>query len=418
MLIIYDILLVIFALFYLPFAVFKGKFKRDFILRLGMLPRNIKFSRPIWLHAVSVGEILSSKPLLAKIRQLYPDRQIVISTITSTGNKIAQGLIQDKDFVFYLPLDLSFIVRRVIKRINPAVCIILETEIWPNVISCLNKEGIPIALVNARISDKSYGKYKLVRFIFKPILGKINIFCVQSKTDAERFISLGVDEDKVKVAGNMKFDIQKTDSVRQGTDLTFSEKDKLIVAGSTHPGEEEIVLRVYKKLLAESSDLKLLIAPRHPERAKEIAGLVSMYNFTPVLVSGFRARAQQAQANPVFILDTVGQLASLYALATVVFVGGSLVKKGGHNVIEPAYFSKAIIVGPYMHNFNDITDCFLKTNALVMVNNENEFKNSLELLLKNDAKRNSLGENAYKLIQTQQGAVQKNLEQISIFLKA
>jgi len=414
MLIIYDILLLVFALFYLPYAAFKGKFKRDFILRLRLLPKNITFKRPIWLHAVSVGEVLSSRPLLERIRRAYPDKQIVISTITSTGNKIAQGLTKDSDFVFYLPLDLSFIIKKIIKRINPVICIIMETEIWPNLICGLNQEGIPILVANARISDKSYGKYRLMRFIFKPILNKINAFCAQTATDAQRLISLGVEKNKVKITGNMKFDMAITQVKKiDYTDLlNLGQDDKLWVCGSTHPGEEEIILEVYKKILPEFPGLKLLIAPRHPERAQEVAELVNKNNFKPVFIS----QPQIPAPKTIFILDTVGQLSSLYALADVVFVGGSLVKIGGHNVIEPAYFKKAVISGPYTHNFKDIMDCFLSKGSLIVAKNGQELQNNLRLLLKDSAARIALGEKAYQLIQEQQGAADRDLEEIKALL--
>ncbi|MCM8779679.1 MAG: 3-deoxy-D-manno-octulosonic acid transferase [Candidatus Omnitrophica bacterium] len=416
MLIIYDILLLIFALFYLPYAVFTGKFRRDFILRLGFLPKNIKFKSPIWLHAVSVGEILSARPLLERMRAVYPDKQIIISTITSTGNKIARGLAKDRDFVFYLPLDLSFLMRKIIKRINPCLCIIMETEIWPNLICGLNRQGVPILVVNARISQRSYAKYRATRFLFKPILDKINTFCTQSPEDAQRLISLGAEKDKVRITGNMKFDIQVQNAEEriQKTDLGLLATDNLLVAGSTHPGEEDIILGVYAKITKDFSGLKLLLAPRHPERAGQVAQLVRKNNFTPVFLSN----PQPPNPNPqsIFILDTIGRLTLLYALADIVFVGGSLVKTGGHNVIEPAYFKKPIISGPYTHNFRDIIECFLKENALVIVKNKQELEDNLRTLLKDKTRRLSLGEAAFKLIQVQKGAVDKNLAHIQSLL--
>ncbi|MDD5045187.1 MAG: 3-deoxy-D-manno-octulosonic acid transferase [Candidatus Omnitrophica bacterium] len=410
---IYDILLLILILLYLPFAIFKGKFRRDFILRLSRLPSGVKFDRPIWLHAVSVGEVVSAQPLLEKLRQAYPGRQIIISTITATGNKVARGLAGGKEFVFYLPLYFSFMMRGLINRIDPAVCIIMETELWPNLITCLHKKGVPIILVNARVSDASYGKYKFAKFFFEPILKKIDIFCAQSQADAARFVSLGALEAKVKITGNMKFDIAAKELGEQRSDLFFSARDRLFVAGSTHRGEEEIILSAFKKLSTEFPDLKLLLAPRHPERAADVAGLVASYGFNPV----FMSRNEGLQEKPIFILDSVGRLASLYAQASVVFVGGSLVKKGGHNVIEPAYFKKAIIIGPYMHNFKDITGCFLKMNALVMVRNKDELEVALRSLLKDDARRAGLGESAFQVIRAQQGASARDLEQINILLK-
>ncbi|MCM8763448.1 MAG: 3-deoxy-D-manno-octulosonic acid transferase, partial [Candidatus Omnitrophica bacterium] len=397
---------------YLPYAAFKGKFRRDFILRLGFLSKDIEFDSPIWLHAVSVGEILASRPLLTKIRENYPHRQIVISTITETANRIAQDLAQRKDFVFYLPLDLSFIVKRVIRRIKPCLCIVMETEIWPNLISGLNRERVPVVMVNARISDKSYKRYRLIRFLLRPLLNKITLFCAQTKADQERFICLGADKDKVKITGNMKFDMPRPQTAPEKPELGLGALDRLLVAGSTHAGEEKIILDIYKELLIDFPHLKLLIAPRHPERTREIERLVEAYNFRPLLISKLPTTNSQPRTKCIFILDTIGGLSSFYALASVVFVGGSLVKRGGHNVIEPAYFKKAIIVGPYTFNFKDIVNCFLNGNGILCVNNKQELKENLKLLLIDEIKRRTLGANAYDIIQANQGASQKNLAYI------
>lgn len=445
MFIVFDIIFLLFGLVYLPYGILKGKFYSGLKYRLGIFPPAQEFRSPIWLHAVSVGEAKATGPLLNEIRKKYPARQVVISTVTATGNKIARSFAQENDFVFYLPFDFSFIVKRTIARIKPSICIIAETEIWPNFISYLKQEGVPVALVNARLSDRSFRGYKCVYYLARFILDKVSLFCVQTEADAKRFIALGATQDKVKVTGNMKFDvvvdypecsdfsrftsgsrsITSTDRYIRDTDfgsdytdmLGMGKQDKLWVCGSTHRGEEEIILRTYKELMTEFPGLRLILAPRHPERAKEVEKLVTDIGLKPVLFSKLTTYDLQLTTDTVFILDTIGQLASLYSLATVVFVGGSLVKKGGHNIIEPAYFKKPVLTGPYMFNFREITDCFLKGNALIRVHNAQALKSSLRRLLKDNALQAEYGRRMNEVFRRHQGAIGKTADCLDKILK-
>ncbi|MCX5703052.1 MAG: 3-deoxy-D-manno-octulosonic acid transferase, partial [Candidatus Omnitrophica bacterium] len=352
MFIIYDFIFLVFTLIYLPIYLLRKKFHPGFLTRLGILPGNLSLDRPIWIHAVSVGEAMAIKGLLEGLRKVS-NKNFVISTVTNTGNKIAQGLAGGGDFVTYLPLDFSFIVRSVINRINPSVFVIAETEIWPNLISYLSRKKIPVITVNGRISDASFKGYLSIKFLLKPILEKVTLFCVQSERDAQRLSCLGVSQDKIRITGNMKFDI-KGHKIEGLADyrlkLKLGPQDKLLVAGSTHPGEEELILEAYKDLCRDFGDLKLVIAPRHPQRCKEVAKIVSRAGFRSVFISSLPAQCPSCMTSPVFLLDTVGQLVSFYALADIVFVGGSLVKKGGHNILEPASCAKPILFGPYMFN--------------------------------------------------------------------
>src|SRR3989338_362590 len=370
MFILYDLIFIIFALSYLPVYLLRRKFHSGFLMRLGIFPEKLRKEfygkRPIWLHAVSVGEALASRSLLEHLHREYPKKQILISTVTPTGNRIARSLAVENDAVIYLPLDISFIVKHVLSFIEPSLFIIAETEIWPNLVCSLRKRNVPIIVVNARISDGSYKGYRLIKFCLARILRKINLFCVQAEADCLRLLSLGVEKEKIKLTGNMKFDnTDYTDLKADYTDcrlkLTLKDNEKLLVAGSTHSGEEEIILKVYKGLSAEFPDLRLLLAPRHPERSKEIEKLVLNYGFNAVFISGLPPpRVPAGQPAAVFILDTIGQLISFYAIADIVFVGGSLIKKGGHNILEPAVFAKPILLGPWTFNFRDITSLFLK----------------------------------------------------------
>lgn len=376
-----------------------------------MLPKDIGLNRPIWIHAVSVGEAMAVKGLLEELRLNYPEKKFVISTVTVTGNKIASGLAKEGDFVTYLPLDFSFIVKSVVNRINPAVFIITETEIWPNLIATLYKRDIPIILVNGRISDKSFRGYSCVKFLLKPVLKKISLFCVQTDCDAQRFMRLGVRKDKIRVTGNMKFDAAF--GALHKPELLQLVKEKVFVAGSTHDKEEEMVLDVYGKLRADFPGLRLLIAPRHPERVSDVEKIIIKYGFSPIRISSLnKPISNKDSENTVLILDAVGQLLSYYAAADIVFVGGSLIKKGGHNILEPASVGKPILFGPYMFNFRDIADLFLKQKAGILVRNMEELYSGIKNLLDNPDKMSNLGETARVLVLKNRGATKKNLELI------
>ncbi|MDD5128791.1 MAG: 3-deoxy-D-manno-octulosonic acid transferase [Candidatus Omnitrophica bacterium] len=423
MFLLYDLIILIFVLIYLPVYLLKGKFHHGFFRRFGFLPDNLNLDQPIWIHAVSVGEAVSIKGLIGELRKAYPHKRLVISTVTATGNKIARGLINDGDFLTYLPLDFSFIVKKVIQKINPCLFIIAETEIWPNLINCLYKQGIPIVTVNGRISDSSYSGYRAIKFLIRPILRKVNKFCVQSDTDAARLNSLGVDKRNILVNGNAKFDINldlsgqpagKALEIRQK--LMLGLDDKLWVCGSTHPGEEEIITKAYKELLLSFPKLKLLIAPRHTERSRDVAKLVSGGSFMPVFISSISGACPTCVNNPVFILDVMGELLNYYSAADIVFVGGSLVKTGGHNILEPASQKKPVIFGPQMFNFRDIAKLFLQNKAAVMVADSGELVDKIKEILASNLLAQQLVERAYGLIISNRGATKKNVEVIKQLL--
>lgn len=415
MFIIYNLIFLIFVIIYLPVYLFRGKFHKGFSARFVRPPDNLNLDKPIWVHAVSVGEALAVAGLIEELRKTYPQKKFVISTITPTGNKIAQKIAKGGDLVTYLPLDLSWIVRKAIDRIDPSIFVIAETEIWPNLIRYLHKRNIPVITVNGRISDKSFKGYLGIKSLLKPTLEDFNLFCVQTERDAQRFRSLGVAAEKVKVTGNMKFD--NADKVDAGSAdkyrsmLGLKADELLFVAGSTHPGEEGIILGIYEELLNKSFNLRLLIAPRHPQRGHEIFGLIKKSGFESLRISRLNEEAPRG-ARTVFILDTIGQLLNFYNIADIVFVGGSLIKKGGHNILEPAALSKPVLFGPHMFNFRDITDLFLRNNAAIMVRNADQLQGNIEGLLNDPAKAKELGERARKLIQENQGATIRNAQQI------
>jgi len=317
-------------------------------------------------------------------------------------------------------LDFSFFVRMVIDRINPSLFIIAETEIWPNLISYLGKKNIPVLTVNGRLSDSSFRGYLSIKFLVSRILKKVSLFCMQTPRDAERLINLGVDEKRIQVTGNMKFDAKanvnyKKDSLDYRKKLNLDPSESLLVAGSTHPGEEEIILNIYQRLLKDFPKLKLLIAPRHPERSQEVERLINKAGLQAVRVS--RLPGVPVKREEIFILDTVGDLVSYYAISDLVFVGGSLVKKGGHNIIEPASVEKPVLFGPFMFNFRDIAELFLANKAAIKIQGQQELYLEIRDLLKNKDKRERLAQAAKQLIQKNQGATKRNAELIRELIK-
>ena len=405
----YDIGFAIFSIFYLPTLIFKGKLHGDFLERFGVYGKEKRevlaaAKDAIWIQAVSVGEVALCRSLVPLIKERFPGRTIIFSTITKTGNDLAKKLFSNDAIIIYFPLDFSFVVRKVVGLIRPKLYVMIETEIWPNFLKTIANNKIHAVLINGRISDRSFGKYKLAKPFLRGILQNVNVLCMQAKTDAERIIVLGARPEKVKVTGNMKFDIQvkagqmSVNEIRNQLGLT--EGDELFVAGSTHNGEEDVIVEVFKDLIEKFPNLKLVIAPRHVERAADVKAVVKKY--------GFESR--------IFILDTIGRLNDFYSVASIVFIGGSLVKHGGQNPIEPAIYGKPVIFGPYMFNFKNIVAAFLEKKAAIQVSSKKELASVIEELLMHSKKRSELGEMARQVVIENRGATQKNLDEIGRFL--
>lgn len=412
MTVLYDIIFLCIAICYLPVYAVRRKFHPGFLTRVGIFPGGTQLNQPIWMHAVSVGEAMAMRGLYERLKALFPEKKFVLSTVTPTGNTVVRHFVKDGDFVCYLPLDISFIVRRVIARINPSMVVIAETELWPNIISFLFKKNIPMVVVNGRISDRSFRGYLFAKPFIRPILRKIRLFCVQTDTDYQRLKCLGVDDARLRVTGNMKFDRVATinrgsaDATRES--LQIASDAKVVLAGSTHPGEEEIVLRAYTGLCSAFPSLRLILAPRHPERAGEIARKVKHCGFEPAMVSSQGGAANFADKRTIFLIDTIGQLIAFYAISDIVFVGGSLVRKGGHNILEPASLGKPVLFGPYMFNFRDISDVFLQYKAALLVHNEKEMALRITDLLRSQPLVAQLAMNAKTIMHNLQGATEKN----------
>ncbi len=425
---IYNILLSITSILLSPLILFallrEEKYRMGLSQKLGFLPPHLLLklsgSRPVWIHAVSVGEVTSTIPLIQEIKKRYPSQKIILSTVTVTGNYTATIRVREVDAVIYFPLDYSFIVKKVIRQIKPKLFIILETELWPNILRELKRNNIPSVVVSGRISNRSYHKYRWGRFFFTKVLDNIHLFCMQTEVDSKRIINIGADKDRVTTVGNLKFDqcvptITTEEKENLYNMLSLKEGQTIFIAGSTHKGEENIVLEVFKNLKKTYEDLILILAPRHPERFDEVADLLSHQKLRSIKKTKIKV-AQKSNHHDIILLDTIGELSKLYSIGTIIFVGGSLVSTGGHNVLEPVAYKKAVIFGPHMDNFSEISRCLRESGGGFQVNNQEEFLSQTKMLLQNDVDRDKLGEKAFEVIAHNQGAINKSMEVIERFL--
>ena len=425
---IYNILLSITSILLSPLILFallrEEKYRMGLSQKLGFLPPHLLLklsgSRPVWIHAVSVGEVTSTIPLIQEIKKLYPSQKIILSTVTVTGNYTATIRAREVDAVIYFPFDYPFIVKRVIRQIKPKLFIILETELWPNILRELKRNNIPSVVVSGRISNRSYHKYRWGRFFFSKVLDNIHVFCMQTEVDTQRIINIGADKDRVTTVGNLKFDqcvptITTEEKENLYNMLSLKEGQTIFIAGSNHKGEENIVLEVFKNLKKTYEDLILILAPRHPERFDEVADLLSHQKLRSIKKTKIKV-AQKSNHHDIILLDTIGELSKLYSIGTIIFVGGSLVSTGGHNVLEPVAYKKAVIFGPHMDNFSEISRCLRESGGGFQVDNQEEFLSQAEMLLQNDADRDKLGEKAFEVIAHNQGAINKSMEVIERFL--
>ncbi|MFH1045847.1 MAG: 3-deoxy-D-manno-octulosonic acid transferase [Candidatus Omnitrophota bacterium] len=387
-------------------------------MRLGIFPKallkKLNGQKIIWLHTVSVGEAQAVVSLAQVLKRNFPGVRLVISTVTKTGNNIAQKIAQVDDAVIYFPLDLTWAINRAIAQIRPGLVLLAETELWPRFISNVSRKNIPIVVVNGRISPGSLQGYLLVRPFLKRVLERISLFCMQSAEDAQRIIHLGAPATKVKVTGNMKFDLQLLALEFKRAELGLSEQEKLLLGGSTHRGEELILLDTYKNLLKSQPGMRLAIAPRHIERTAEIQRLVEKSGFSALRFSRLKDN-EPAAGKQILIVDTIGQLKGLYALADIVFIGGSLVTHGGQNPIEPALFSRPILFGPYMFNFANIAELFLSKKAAVMIKDGRQLSAMCQRLLNEPQLAEALGRKARGLVEENSGATVRTMELIKSF---
>ncbi len=419
MYIIYNIFLAIATVLLSPWILFKlltvPKYRGGLTQKLGRLRKSvmrvIKGTRPIWVHAVSVGEVMAAHPLIRELKKKYPQRKLILSTVTVTGHYTARRRVPEADAVFYFPFDYPCIVRKVISGINPEIVLIAETELWPNFFRELKRAGIPSAVINGRISPHSYQNYMKFRKLFNSVFDNITLFCMQSDEDARRIKDIGAAPEKVSVTGNLKFD-QKIPAA-QPNPIKVPAGRKVITAGSTHRGEEAVLLDVFSRLREKYPTLLLIIAPRHPERFDEVEGLINS--------AGYECQRRTRLNGPVkdvLLLDTIGELRTFYAIGDIAFVGGSLVKVGGHNLLEPAAMKKPVIFSRYMFNFKEISEALISSGGGMMVKDKGELYAQLDSLLSDQERARHLGECAFRVIEANSGAAKKTIDTIGRLIVA
>jgi 3-deoxy-D-manno-octulosonic-acid transferase len=415
----YNLLLTILAGLAIPFFLVKlvttQKYRKGLTQRLGFLPESelakLNGNCPIWVHAVSVGETMAAVPLVRELRRRYPERKILVSTVTATGHLTARSQVKEADGVIFFPFDLGVIVRKVLQRVGPALFVLMETEIWPNCVRTLADMNVPILIVNGRISTASYRGYRRIGFLMKRLLPLIGAFSMQTEEDARRIMTLGAPPERVKNCGNIKFD-------RQVLPLSVEEKETLrrqyllprdgavLIAGSTHATEEAVLIEAYRELRKEFPGLVFILAPRHPERAGDVETLLREAGLA------YQKRSRPEADKPVLLLDTVGELSRLYGLGTVSFVGGSLVPVGGHNILEPAVFGVPVVYGPHMENFPEISAVMADSGGGIQIGHAGELQAVLRDLLGDREKSCRIGRAGMRIIEDNQGALEKTLRVI------
>ena len=434
---IYSLLLGLAFLILLPRflvdAVRHGKYVAGFRERLGSLSPLKSNGRPvIWIHCVSVGETQAARPLVRGLRERFPHHLIAISTITLTGQTLAREAFKtDAAKVFYFPFDWRWVVRRTLKAINPDAVLIMETELWPSFLRECKEQRISVAIVNGRLSEKSFRRYRLIRPFMKRVLSSLRLAIMQTEADADRLRALGMDAVKTLVAGNLKFEAG-TMPTNELLTAEFRERFKLndsdlILAASTHASEEVIILNSFRQVVSSSksrteSKPRLMIAPRHPERFTEVADLLKTSGLRWVKRT-WPADASDGEAE-VVLLDSIGELNSIYPLATIVFVGGSIANRGGHNILEPAALGASVITGPHTYNFQSIVQTFVEAGAIIQLGTMSdsaamvELANVISELLADPARRRELGELAQSLVNDNHGATARTLESLNSILSS
>lgn len=424
----YSVLIVAFFAVMSPYLAYQAVRYRKYIKslpqRLGYLPLsfNLDGEESIWIHAVSVGEVLTARALLPELRERYPRLRLILSTTTMTGQQIARNNLQYVDEVFYFPFDLGVIVNRTLRLVKPRLFIMMETEIWPNLLRACHRAGVKTMLVNGRISSRSYPRYRLARPFFRRVLGHVDRFSMQSDESARRIIAIGADPRRVTVTGSLKFDSLEIPGAAGGDRgrnrvlryFRIAHDRPVVIAASTLKGEEEPVLEAFQRIRATMTNALLIIAPRKPERFDDVERMARRAGWNVARRSELRVDAEPPF--DVVVLDTIGELAQLYQVATAVFVGGSLVDSGGHNILEPAVFGKPIVFGPHMQNFAEIARTFLESGAAIQVRTGRELEPVLLELLGDPVRRASLGAAARALVEANRGARQKTLAAIAQLL--
>lgn len=421
--IIYNLLFPIGFLFMLPKFLTRmarrGGYRRHFEQRVGIYGESTAVRlaevRHIWIHAVSVGELFVALRFIEEYRKRNPESRFVLSTTTSTGHTLAEKKLAACDVLIYFPLDLPVVMNRVFNVINPQKLILVECEFWPNLVRQAHKRGIPVSLINGRISDSSFKGYMRLRPFTRRLLEMMDPVCMQGRQDAERILAMGARPETVKTLGTAKYDLPPPSADADAkaravlSKISVPANALILVAGSTWPGEEEALCRIYKTLREKHPELFLVLVPRHAERRDEVARALEAQGLSYALRS---VDATPVSRPDVLVVDTTGELMSFYAAADVVFVGKSLCEHGGQNPIEPALFGKAVVVGPNMGNFPSVMDDFLSVKALRQVRDSQELERTIAGLMADSSARVQLGAAARNVVETNRGVITKMVDQI------
>jgi 3-deoxy-D-manno-octulosonic-acid transferase len=397
----------------------QGKYRAGLSERLGRVPQRLGDlqGRPnIWVHAVSVGEVLAVSGLIAELQRHAPAHRVLISTTTATGQKLARERFGEGN-AFYFPLDFSFAIRPYLRALRPGLVVVAETELWPNFLQMAAASGARVAVVNARISDRSFPRYRRLRALIRPVLDKVSLFLTQGEEDRRRLIAMGAPAERVQASGNLKFDLKPAGPVPLVGQLksALDGQGPVLVCGSTVEGEETLLLRAFGQIRQRFPGGLMVLAPRHPERFPQVAQLLAAAGVD------FRRRSRWDPSltvgGSIFLLDSIGELAAVYELADVAFVGGSLVPRGGHNILEAAQHGAAIVVGPHTENFRDIVGLFRRADALV-VSSAEEISAKLLDLLGNEVRRRELGAHAREIMRANTGATGRTVAALERLLGA
>jgi len=393
----------------------QGKYRAGLGERLGRVPARLGPARGcIWVHAVSVGEVLAVSGLVAGLRTRFQDRRVLVSTTTETGQKLARERFGEES-VFYYPVDFGFAIRPYLRALRPSLIVLAESEFWPNFLRLARSGGARSAVVNARVSDRSLPRYLRLRALWRRVLLDLDVFLAQSEEDARRLVAIGAPEARVRVGGNLKFDVQPPEALPVGEMMRriLAPATAVIVCGSTAEGEEPVTLQAFSAVLQKHPLAMLILAPRRPERFEAVASLLTASGLK------FWRRSQlagtESPSGGVLLLDSIGELAALYSLASLAFVGGSLVAHGGHNILEPAQFGVATLVGPHTENFRDIIGIFERAGAVKVVTPET-FTGELLRLLDDAAAHQELGRRAAEVVRQQRGATERTLDELEKLL--
>jgi 3-deoxy-D-manno-octulosonic-acid transferase len=368
-------------------------------------------NKTIWIHAVSVGESIAAVPLIKKLKEAHPALRIVLSTVTDTGQEVARERVGEYAEILYVPFDLPSALKSAVRHIRPSVLVIMETELWPNMVEIVSGCGVPVLLMNGRISGKSLDGYKKIRPFIRNMLGDVTLFCMQDDLYAERIRGMGADTGKVRVTGNFKFDTRPSSAVPEWTRILTG---PVIIAGSTHRTEEELVLDAFSNIAQEFPEASLIIAPRHPERFKEVEDLIKKKGLAYMKRSERKESEEAKQRGLVVLLDVMGELSTVYGAADIAVLGGSFIEHGGQNPLEPAYWAKAIVCGPHMENFPFIDNFYLKGGALRV--EAASLGSSLMDLLSSPDKRAAMGRRARELYDKNAGATGRAMEILERYL--